>query len=36
MNVDGFSDVYKDQDQVTVGREAQKLITSPVTYSKSE
>jgi ATP-dependent helicase/nuclease subunit A len=34
MNVDGFSDVYKDQDKVTVGREAQKLITSPVTFLK--
>ncbi|MBS3991125.1 MAG: UvrD-helicase domain-containing protein [Erysipelothrix sp.] len=34
MNVGGFNDVYKDQDKVTVGRDAQRLITSPVTFLK--
>ncbi len=34
MNVDGFSDEYREDDRVTVGKDSQKLITSPVTYLK--
>ena len=34
MNVDGFSDVYQSQDHVSVGRDEQRLIATPVTYFK--
>jgi ATP-dependent helicase/nuclease subunit A len=34
MNVEGFSDVYLEDDHVSVGKEAQKQIITPVTYIK--
>lgn len=34
MNIEGFSDVYLENDHVSVGKEAQKEIITPVTYIK--